>query len=677
VSLQGEPVEGGAMQRKLAAIMAGDVVGYSRLMAEDEAGTYGKLRAALDEIVAPAVGRHAGHIFKTTGDGFIAAFGSVNEALEAAIAIQDGLAHRSLKLRIGLNVGDVIEENGDIFGDGVNIAARLEALAEPGGIYVSAAVVRSAEKMRELRFERVGRRRTKNIPERVEVYAVRRGIAAASITGPAWKARLWAPVAGAGMLALAAAGAWNLDSDWIVALSKRLQATEPSLSEPAAVTHTRPAVAVLPFENLSGDPAQNYFTDGLTEDIITDLARNRELLVIARNSTFAFKDRPTDIRTIGAKLGAGYVVEGSARRTGDQLRVVAQLMDANSGAHLWSRSYDRRVEDVFAVQADLTAQIVASLVSYVRQSESAAVASRPTKNPRAYDLVLRARNRYQHGPSDGQALVEAQALYRRALELDPDYASAHAYLGLAHIKASMVTGTATSRDLEEGLAEARQAIRLAPDLALGYQVLSYGLAVSGDFRASIRAGERAVELNPSDPDSLMALAKAQVRFGVYAQAVTNAERARRLHPMAPEYYAYVHGQALYAADRSAEADEILTECLLRAPQEPNCLKIRVAVLVRLGRLDEAREVMAQLVRVERDFSLSAERATRRFGDSPLMERYLADLAAAGGHRTGAANYQRGSKAVRPWADVDVPIDEPRRVVRSLLLDAALAERDRR
>jgi adenylate cyclase len=624
------------MDRRLAAILAGDIVGYSRLMAENETATYSSLRAGFDEIVAPAVELHAGRIFKTTGDGFLATFGSVNEALDAAIAIQDGFAPGPLRLRIGLNLGDVIEENGDVFGDGVNIAARLEAMAEPGGICVSAAVVRSAGEKGDLRFDRIGRRRAKNIPRPVEVYAVRRSFARRG-----WRGRRPVLAAGGGMLAaVAAVGVWTLDEARLGGLSDRLRANEEAVS---AITETRPAVAVLPFDNLSGDPAQAYFTDGLTEDIITDLARNGELLVIARNSTFAFKDRPTDVRAIGAELDARYVVEGSARRAGDQLRVAAQLIDATTGAHLWSESYDRRIEDVFAVQAELTSQIVASLVSYVHRSESEAVAARPTESLRAYDLVLQARDRYKDGGPDGRALLEARALYRRALELDPDYAAAHAYLGLTYIADHIngVTGQASRRDLEVGLAEARQAIRLEPDLALGYQILSYGLAAGGEYEAGLRAGERAVELNPSDPDSLMSLAKAQVRFGAYADAVANAERARRLHPMAPEYYPYVHGQALYAAGREAEAEEVLADCLLRDPRESNCLRIRAAVLVRLGRLNDAREAMAQLISLEPAFSLSAERATRRFGESPLMERYLLDLTAAGAPEA-AGHAQRDS-----------------------------------
>jgi len=627
------------MERKLAAILAGDVVGYSRLMAEDEGATYSNLRAALDDLVTPAIEDHSGRIFNTAGDGFLATFASANNALEAALAIQDGFTASPLRLRIGLNLGDVIEENGDVFGDGVNIAARLEAMAEPGGILASAAVRRSVDRQHDVRFQRIGRKRAKNIPEPLEVFAVRR-VTPDTRSGPAAAARRLIGrravlTAGAAVAALAGVTLWAVEADLFGGTFERLQAYEQAIAGPV---ETLPAIAVLPFDNLSGDPAQTYFTDGLTEDVITSLARYRELLVIARNSTFAFKDQPTDIRAVGAALGAGYVVEGSARRSGDQLRVVAQLIDADTGVHVWSRSYDRHIEDVFAVQAELTAEIVASLVSYVRQSESAAVALRPTESPRAYDLVLRARELYQHGSSDSEALRQAQALYRRAIEVDPGYAAAHAYLALTHIvdNVNEVTGLARERDLELGLAGARRAIDLEPDLALGYQVLSFGLAAGGDYQASIRAGERAVELNPNDPDSLMALAKAQVRFGAYDEAVANAERARRLNPMAPEYYAYVHGQALYAADRPADAERILAECQLRAPDEPNCLKIRATVLVRLGRMEEAGEIIGQLMGVEPEFSLSSERATRRFGDSPLMERYITDLAKASGSPQSAA-----------------------------------------
>ena len=610
------------MERRLAAILAGDVVGYSRMMAEDEAGTYDSLRTGLGEVVLPAVANHAGRVFKTTGDGFLATFTSVGEALAAAVAIQDGFAGRSLQLRLGLNLGDVIEEDGDVFGDGVNVAARLETMAEPGSICASAAVVRGAGRNTGFGFVPLGSRRGKNLPDPIEVYEVRR--TPADRSAGRWRLPVPAAFAACLLLALSGAAAWAYRDQLGLA-------AEPAVAAGGTVAGDgRPAVAVLPFDNLSGDGAQDYFSDGLTEDIITDLARYGELQVTARNSTFAFKGRATDIRAVGAELGAGYVVEGSARRAGDQLRVVAQLIDAGSGAHLWSRSYDRRVEDVFAVQTDLTRQIVASLVSYVRQSEFDS-AEQVTGSPRAYDLVLRARDRYKPAVRDPARLSEARSLYRQAIALDPLYAAAHAWLGLTYIHDHMADDASAAGDarLAEGLAHIREAVRLQPDLALGYQGLSYGLAQSGDYAGAMRAAERAVALTPSDPDTLMALAKAQVRFGAYDDAVHNAEQARRLHPLAPEYYPYVHGQALYAAGRIEEAREVLADCLIRSPDERSCLLLQTAVLVRLDRTGEARTTMAHLARIDPRFSLAAERMLRRFGDSPLMERFLAELVLAG------------------------------------------------
>ena len=399
----------------------------------------------------------------------------------------------------------------------------------------------------------------------------------------------------------------------------------------------RPAVAVLPFDNMSGDANETYFVDGLTEDIITELARNPELQVIARNSTFALRGQPADTRELGRRLNAGYIVEGSARRAGDQLRVVAQLIDTRSGAHLWSRSYDRRVDDVFAVQTELTSEIVAHLVSFVRQTEANESAERPTENLQAYDLLLQARNRYKHGSGDGEALLASRALLQRALELDPGYAAVRAHLGMTYIvdAAQGVSGRATKADIETGLSEVRQAIRLDPNLAAGYQALSFGLAASADYEGGLQAARRSVELNPNDPDSLMAMAKAQVRFGDYADATVNAERARRLHPLAPEYYTYVHGQALYAAGRFDEADQVLNECLMRSPQEQDCLLIRTVLLVGRGEMDQAQATMARLIAANPQFSLAAERNYRRFGNSPLMNRFLADLARAKAPETAA------------------------------------------
>lgn len=616
-----------AMERKLAAIMAGDIVGYSRLMAENEATTYAELRSVFDDLIEPTVSQHGGRTFKSTGDGFLATFPSVNDALDAAVEIQNGFENQRFEFRIGVNLGDVIEDNGDIYGDGVNVASRLEAMADPGSIFVSNAVVLSADRSRGKSFSHIGRRTAKNIPERLDVYAVKR---------PSRRNRRWSRVRSfvphVGVRLAYGVGAISLGiglSLQPIPLSAMIAGipSDFTMLANAERIDPRPSVAVMPFDNMSGDPAQAYFADGLTEDITTQLARNPDLQVIDPDSTSAVRDDAGNIRTIGDRLNVAYVVDGSARRVGDQLRIAAQLIDVKSGAHLWTQSYDRNVEDIFSVESELTSQIVASLVSYVGRTEQEVAIRRPTKNLQAYDLVLQARNRFKHDAKDIEGLLAARGLYQKALELDPSYAVARASLGMTYIfdMTQRVTGRATERDVEIGLSEARQSIRLDPNLAIGYQVLSFGLSAAGDYPGALQAAKRSVELNPNAPDSLMALAKAQVRFGDYAAAVSNAERARRLHPIAPEYYAYVHGQALYAAGRRDEAANVIRECLIRSPQDANCLLIQTALQAARDDLGDAQTTMADLVRENPEFSLKSERDYRRFGDSPLMRQFLADL----------------------------------------------------
>lgn len=621
------------MERKLVAVVAGDVVGYSRRMAEDETATYAELRTAFDGVVGPVVEEHAGRVCKTTGDGFIAAFGNTGDALAAAIDIQQRMAGQPLEFRIGINLGEVIEEDGDLFGDDVNVAVRLQTLAEPGAICASASLVRSADRRAGVQFRRIGRRQVKNIPGRLEVFEVL--VPGRSPSRAPRIALGRAAAAVAVLVAVGGLGLWSVGEAGLIGPAGDPLATMSNAAVAVAARDQRPSVAVLPFDNF-GDASQSFFSDGLTEDVIAALARSRDLAVLARNATFGLGNAARDVRAVGARLGADYVVQGSARRSGDRLRVVAQLIDAKSGANLWSRDYDRRLDDVFEVQADLTDRIVASLVSYVRRSESAAAAARPPGDARAYELVLQARSRFPHGSKDAVGMLAARDLYRRAIALDPGYAAAHAHLGLTYIADHVDRGgDADPAGLETGLASAREAVRLEPDLALGYQVLSFGLAVNRDYQASLIAAERATELTPSDPDSLMALAKAQVRFGSYDAAVGNAERARRLHPIAPAYYAFVHGQALYASGRTEEAERVLAECMLATPRDPNCLRIRISALTRLGRTEEARARMGDLVGADPGFSLASERIYQRFGDSPLMKAYLADLSAAGAPETSA------------------------------------------
>lgn len=624
------------MKRRLAAIMAGDVVGYSRMMAEDETATYRDLRSMFDDIVGPAVERNEGRIFKQIGDGFLASFSSAHDALEAAEAIQQALASCRFELRIGINLGDVLEEDGDTYGDGVNVAARLEAMAKPGSIYVSDMVRRSVEQTTDRTFRPLGRKAAKNMPAGIDVYEVVCGAASSS---RAWSGSSWfkprafgmRPVAltavGLAILTVASAGAmgglgstpkWMSDLPFVGELS----------------SDSRPFVAVMPFNEMGADPAQTYFADGLSEDLITELSRYPELAVVARNSTFALRGQAMDTRTLGRTLHARYVVEGSARRQGEQLRISAQLIDAETGAHLWARTYDRAVTDVFAVQAELSTEIVAALVPYVRRSELASTDKKPTEDLRAYDLVLRARSAHPHGAVDAALLGTSRELLRQALAVDPDYAEAHAQLALNLIQSAALGSGAD--DLSSGVDQARQAIRLQPDLALGYRALSFGLAVGGDYAGGLQAAERSVSLNPNDPESLAALAKAQLRFGSYEDAARNAARARQLHPMAPDYYSFVEGQALYASDRLDEAADVLRDCLIGSDQRANCLRIAAALDVRRGRMDEARESMRLLMAMEPGFTLEKEAGTQRYGSMPVMRRYIADLGEARPPRSATA-----------------------------------------
>ncbi|KJF70199.1 adenylate/guanylate cyclase domain-containing protein [Agrobacterium arsenijevicii] len=616
------------MDRKLAAIMAGDIVGYSRLMAENEAATYAELRAVFDDLIEPTIERFGGRTFKNAGDGFLAAFASVNDALDAAVEIQNGFDQSRFEFRIGVNLGDVIEDNGDIYGDGVNVASRLEAMASPGSIFVSSAVVMSADRNRGKSFSHLGRRAAKNIPDRLDVYSLKR----LGQRDPRWS-RLWSMAPGMSVRFAYGVGAVSLVLIGLslqpIPLSAMMVRLPYGLSMFANTERTdpRPSVAVMPFDNMSSDPAQAYFANGLTEDITTQLARNPDLQVIDPNSTSAVQDDASNIRRIGDRLNVAYVVQGSARRVGDQLRVAAQLIDVKSGVHLWTQSYDRHVDDIFTVESELTSQIVASLVSYVGKTEQEVAIRRPTSNLQAYDLVLQARSRFKHDIKDADGLLAARGLYQKALELDPSYAAARAGLAMTYIldMTQRVTGRATERDAEIGLSEARQSIRLDPNLASGYQVVSFGLSATGDYVGALQAARRSVELNPNDPDSLMAMAKAQVRYGDYTDAVSNAERARRLHPMAPEYYAYVHGQALYAAGRRDEAANVIRECLIRAPQDANCLLIQTALQAARQDLGDAQTSMSSLIKANPAFSLKSERQFSRFGDSPLMEEFLTDL----------------------------------------------------
>ena len=451
------------MERKLAAIMAADIVGYSLLMAENEASTYADLRTVFDDLIDPTVARHGGRTIQNdTGDGFLAIFPSVNEAVDAALAIQQGFDEGPFKLRIGINLGDVIEDNGDVYGDGVNVAARLETMTEPGQIFVSGAVVMAAERNRADMFARVGRRRAKNIPELLDVYRVRR-------TNSPWSAWRRLPHVLRGTAARWSYGvaAYGPDShrhpdraasaggDGQPYSGRAVTGPESRGPETVGCGH-----AIRHHERRGEE--QSYFADG------SDGGRNHGARPEPGTSGYRARLPPTPYAgriAMCASLVQSWAFPTWSKavpgREGDRLRVSAQLIDVKTGAHLWSRSFDRQVADVFTVQSELTTEIVAQLAPYIGRSEIAAAAQRPTDNLQAYDLVLQARERYRHGAKDTKDILEARGLYQRALEMDPGYAAARAGLALTYVAdvAQRTDGQTTGPELDLGLSEARQAVQ--------------------------------------------------------------------------------------------------------------------------------------------------------------------------------------------------------------------------
>jgi TolB-like protein/class 3 adenylate cyclase len=424
----GTPAQLEGVERKLAAILVADVVGYSRLTAVDEAGTHARLKALRRDFIEPAIAAHHGRIIKLMGDGALVEFASVVDAVRCAALIQRGMAERTaglaederIQFRIGVNLGDVIIEGDDIYGDGVNIATRLEGLAEPGGIVVSGTAFDHAKHKIEAGFRFIGRQQVKNIPEPVRTYEVLLDPAAASTVIDEEREQLprrrWPIAVAVVVLVATAAGTVGWLRPW-----EQPIAPGGILSSP-----DKPSIAVLPFENLSADPEEEYFADGLTEDLITDLSKVSGLFVIARNSVLAYKDRAVDIREVARELGVRYVLEGSVRRAGDHVRINAQLNDSDTGGHLWADRFDRDVSDIFAVQDEVIRDIVAALAIQLSASEQQRLARLPTKNLEAYDYYLRAEQAARTGFRP--QLREALRLYEKATALDATFAEAFALM---------------------------------------------------------------------------------------------------------------------------------------------------------------------------------------------------------------------------------------------------------
>jgi adenylate cyclase len=581
------------VNRKLAAILAADVVGYSRLMGADEAGMLAALKRHREAVFDPAVAAHNGRIVKLIGDGVIAEFGSVVDAVSCALSVQrssatipdQGASQPTIVLRIGINLGDVIIEGDDIYGDGVNVAARLEPLAEPGGICVSSIVNESVGNRIDVRFQDGGEISVKNIDRPIRV----------------WK---WHP----GATPLAAA---------------KSNAAKP---EPNGATAS---IAILPFTNMSGDPEQEYFSDGITEDIITDLSKIAGLMVIARNSSFTYKGRSVDVRTVGRELGVRSVLEGSIRRVGKRVRITAQLVDATTGGHLWGERYDRDLTDIFEVQDDVTRRIVDALKVTLSPAENARLTAGGTSSMDAYDYVLRGRELLLGKTKNRETFEQSIKLFMRALELDPNYSKAYAALSMAY---NLDYQNRWSDDPDSSLPLAKrcaeQAIEKDPNEPFARLVASWAAIFEKDLDRATSEVNIALRLNPNFALAYSNLASIHNYSGRPLEAIPVLERAIRLDPAFRAQNLHFLGIAHLLAGKYETAAALLRERILLVPGTDFSRVLLASSLGYLGEVDEAGRIWRELKEINPKYSFR-EHFSRQLFRPGEVERVAEGLAKAG------------------------------------------------
>jgi TolB-like protein/class 3 adenylate cyclase len=549
--------------RRLTAILAADVAGYSRLMGADEEGTHERLKGHLGELVNPKIAEHRGRIVKNTGDGFLAEFPSVVDAVRCAVEVQRGVAERNqgtppekrIEFRVGINLGDVIAEEHDIFGDGVNVAARLEALAEAGGICISRVVRDQVRDKLALSFEDIGEQNVKNIARAIRVYRLR-------LDDQAKTAPTGAPDAG--------------------------------LKSPLPLPD-KPSIAVLPFQNMSGDLEQEYFADGMVEEIITALSRIRWLFVIARNSTFTYKSQSVDVKQVGRELGVRYVLEGSVRKAGGRVRITAQLIDAQSDAHLWADRFDGSLEDVFELQDKVAISVAGVIEPALQAAEIRRSSERPTNNHTAYDLYLRALS-YCYS-SEKEGIIQALDLLGRVIDSDPRYGAALALAARCHHDLH-VNGWTEDHEASrlKGVELSRQALRVAGDdaevLTNAAQVLAY---FGEDIAAAIALIDRALTLNPSSARGWYRSGWLRLWAGQLDLAIKHCETSFRLSPREHRSNPFMAiGVAHFLAQRYEEAKTMLLQSIDERPTWVPTYRFLAACYAHMGRLDEARETVQRL-----------------------------------------------------------------------------------
>jgi TolB-like protein len=579
----------GRIERRLAAILAADIAGYSRLMGMDEVGTAQALRerrAAIDPIIA----QHGGRIVSTAGDGILAEFPSVVDAVECGIAVQKIMADRNtavsterrMLLRIGINLGDVLIEADGILGDGVNIAARLEAIAEPGGICISEEVYRQVRGKLALDFEDTGEQSLKNISRPVRTYRL---------------------------------------------LTERSAAqARPALSLP-----DKPSIAVLPFQNMSGDPEQDYFADGMVEEIITALSRMQWLFVIARNSSFTYKGRAVDVKQVGRELGVRYVLEGSIRKAANRLRITGQLIDAATGTHLWADRFEGALQDIFDLQDQMTASVVGAIAPKLEQAEIERAKSKPTESLDAYDYYLRGMANLHQGTRE--TISEALRLFYRAIELDPAFASAHGMAAWCHVMRKNY-GWMSNRDEEIAELErlAKKVAVLGKDDSVALYTGGFALAqVAGHLEAGAALINRSLVLDPNLAAAWHLSGWVRIFLSDPEAAIEHMARAMRLNPLDPQLFGMQNGTAAahFLAGRYDEASSWAEKALSEHADHSPAMRMAAASHALAGRLSAARAAMARMRRENPALRLSNLADHIPFARPADRARYVEGLRRAG------------------------------------------------
>jgi adenylate cyclase len=577
-------------QRKLAAILVADAVSYSKLMRADETATLALLNTIRHGTIDPRIVEYGGRPVKWVGDGLIAEFPSAVDAVQCAADIQRTIAALNreadpanrMEFRVGINFGDVIVENDDLFGDGVNVASRLEAIADPGGICLSGTVHDQVWDKLDLDFEERGLRELKNIADPVRIYAI------------------------------------NLQSE----------GRRPDQRRPRRIVADAPSIAVLPFNNMSGDDSQDYFSDGITEDIITDLSKIPSLMVIARNSSFTYKGRAIDVKEVARDLGVRHVLEGSVRKAGTRVRVTAQLIDGRSGAHVWAERYDRVLEDIFAIQDEITMAIVGELKLRLDLDDKPPPRAAAAADMEAYDLVLRARELL--GRVNRELFPEIVELLERAMAVDPRYVPARVCYAFAHIVAYANGWTERPDEtLQRAFELALSAVEIDPKDPFARRALAVSYLWKRDMDAALDNIEQAVALNPSDSESLASRGSIFSFMHRPEAAIADIEKAMRLNPRFPDMWLHFLAHANFVAGRYAEAIRFLEERIRRQPQTDISRVLLAACYGHLDRLEDARRLWKEVLAINPTFSLEQKESVLPFKFREDWERFVEGLRKAG------------------------------------------------